>query len=192
MPNKLPWAYTEAVGAISPTYGYTPTQARIVELYDYYRSALMSAKYYGRKIELLKRIALAIDIGTALAASGSFAGLAIWKSDIGRNAFSLVLGCTAILSALRPVLRLPDKIGRYSKLFYGYMEVFYRIQALTADIRAAGRADPEHLRKAADTAERFRALELEGDAYQDSKKLLKYQDEVDVAIPVERLWLPSE
>jgi hypothetical protein len=173
-------------------YDYTPTQARIAELYDFYRTALMNAKYYGRKLQMLKRVALVIDIATALAASGAFAGLAVWKGDIGKNVFSLVLGLTAVLAAVRPVLQLPDKIGRCSKLSYGYMEVFYRIQILTAEIRAAGRVAPEHLQRVTDVMDRFRALELEGDAYQNPKRLLKYQDEVDVAIPVERLWLPSE
>ena len=184
-------AILESVGTTSP-YRYTPTQARVLTLYDDYRTALMNAKYYGRKIEVLTRITLVFDIGTALAASGAFAGLTFWNDGIGKNAFSVLLGCTAAISALRPFLRLPDKISRYSKLYYGYMEVFYRIQGLTADMRAAGRVDAEHLRKATDAAERFRALELEGDAYQDSSKLLRYQDEVNLAIPVESLWLPSE
>lgn len=116
----------------------------------------------------------------------------LWKSTIGANVFSVFLGIAAVLSALRPVLRLADKIDRYSKLHYGYLEVFYRIQSLIADMRIAGRVTDGHRAKASDLAERFRALELEGDAYQNQSKLLKLQDEVEVAIPSDQLWLPQE
>lgn len=122
----------------------------------------MNAKYYARKLEWLKRTNTSIDVVVAIVASAAFAGLAIWKSTIGANVFSVFLGIAAVLSALRPVLRLPDKIDRYSKLHYGYLEVFYRIQSLIADMRIAGRVTDGHRAKASDLAERFRALELEG------------------------------
>jgi hypothetical protein len=70
--------------------------------------------------------------------------------------------------------------------------VFYRIQALTSEMRSTGRVSDEHRSKASDLAERFRALELEGDAYQNQSKLLKIQDEVEVSIPFDQLWLPQE
>ena len=89
-------------------------------------------------------------------------------------------------------MRLSDKIDRYSKLHYGYLEVYYRIQSLISEMRAAGHLTAESQLKAADLAERFRSLELEGDAYQNPKKLLKYQDEVERAIPADQLWLPPE
>jgi hypothetical protein len=66
------------------------------------------------------------------------------------------------------------------------------IRKVFSEMRSTGRVSDEHRSKASDLAERFRALELEGDAYQNQSKLLKIQDEVEVSIPFDQLWLPQE
>ncbi len=53
-------------------------------------------------------------------------------------------------------------MDRYSKLHYGYMELFYRIESLVAEMRSAERISEGHLAKASELSDRFRALELEG------------------------------
>ena len=179
--------------AAAPTiYDYTPAQARLVQLYDYYRTCLMNAKYYARRIEILKWVNLGADILTAIVASSAFVGLAIWKSDVGKNLFSVLLGSSAVISVLRPVLRLSEKIDRCAKLHYGYLELYYRIDLLIAEIRTAQDVNEDHLKKMSELSERFRSLELEGDAYQSPKMLLKYQDEIERVLPADRLWLPSK
>lgn len=180
----------EAVSAA--VYDYTPTQNRIIELYKHYRTALMNAKFYARRIERLKRISMASDILTAAVASAAFGSLAVWKSGIGTNIFTVLLGASALISALRPVLRITDKVDRYSKLHYGYLEVYYRIDFLIAEMKGAAHVTPEQISKASEIADKFMALELEGDAHQSPKILLKYQDEIDLAIPPDQLWLPPE
>ena len=134
-------------------YDYTPTQSLVVGLYDEYRTSLMNAKYYGQRLRWLKLTSIASDVIVALAASAAFAGFAIWKASPGAVLLSIILGASALISAARPVLRLPDKIDRYSKLHYGYLEVYYRIQAITADMRGAGHVTDEHRVKASEVAE---------------------------------------
>lgn len=173
-------------------YDYTPIQARVIALHDSYRTSLMNARYYARRLHVLKQCSLAADIVTALAASAAFAGLTIWKTDTGTWGFTAVLGLSAIISAIRSVLRLPEKIERYSKLHYGYMELYYRIESLISEMRTSPRIDEEHLKKSTELSDRFRTMALEGDAYQDQKTLLKEQDEIERIIPAEHLWLPSQ
>ena len=173
-------------------YSYTPLQSRVVELHDQYRTALMNAKYYASRVVWLKRSNTICDVVVAISASASFAGLAVWKMGIGNLTFSVLLGIAALVSALRPILRIADKLDRYSKLHYGYLEIYYRIEALVSEMRTSGHVTAEQIAQATELSERFRALELEGDAYQQTKKLLRYQDEIELSIPAERLWLPSE
>ena len=180
------------MASTSAIYEYTPLQSRVVQLYDYYRTSLLNAKYYARKLELWKYVSIWSDGLIAVSASASFAGFAIWKSDLGKNVFTVFLAVTAVLSALRPIMRIPDKIDRISKLHYGYLELYYRIEALLSEMRSSERVTPEQLAKANDLSDRFRAMELEGDAYQNPKILLKYQDEIERIIPADRLWLPSD
>jgi len=164
----------------------------MIELYDCYRTSLMNAKYYARRLHRVKLLSTLSDCLIAVVATAGFASLVAWKSDLGKTIFTSLVGITAALSATRPILRLPDKIDRISKLHYGYLELYYRIEALVSAVKVEGHLSQEHIKKADDLTERFRALELEGDAYQDKTTLLKYQDEIDQIIPPERLWLPSE
>ena len=173
-------------------YDYTPTQLRVVELHDHYRTALMNAKYYARRLEWYKAINTWADVVVALATSSGFAGLAIWKNPIGANFSSALLAASALVAALRPIFRLSDRIDRYGKLQYGYLELYYRIDALISEMRSMDHVTEEHRQKASELAERFRALELEGDAYQNPQKLLSIQDEVEQALPAAQLWLPRE
>ena len=172
-------------------YEYTPIQARVVELHDFYRSSLMNARYYARLLRTVKIVDLIANVVSALTASAAFVGLVVWKSE-GIWILAALVATSAIVSALRPVLRIPDKMDRYSKLHYGYLELFYRIESLVSEMRTAKHIDEKHLENASELSNRFRALELEGDAYQDEKKLLKDQDEIELTIPAERMWLPSE
>ena len=180
------------MAASATIYDYTPLQARIVELYDCYRTSLMNAKYYARRLDRWKLASTISDGVVAISASGSFGSMAFWKQGVGANTFTVLLSIATLLSVLRPVLRIPDKIDHLSKLHYGYLELYYRIEALISEMRTAGRVSPEQLSKADALRERFRSLELEGDAYQSPKILLKYQDEIEKTLPTERLWLPSE
>ena len=177
---------------VPSVYSYGPQQARILRLYDEYRTALMNAKYYGKRLSFLKEVGLLMDIAVVLGTSSAFAGLAIWKGHIGANLWSWMLALSVLVSALRPILKITDKIDRYAKLQYGYLEVYYRLQTLTGEIRDAGGLNHDLKMRAAEIDDRFRALEMEGDAYQNPKKLLKVQDEVERSIPSDSLWLPQE
>ena len=121
-----------------------------------------------------------------------FLRLAVWGSDEGTWVLGSLVAASAIISAIRPVLRIADKMDRYSKLHYGYTELFYRIESLVSEMRVAERIDEDKLAKASELSDRFRALELEGDAYQNQKKLLKDQEEIERTIPADQLWLPSQ
>ncbi|MGI4829836.1 MAG: hypothetical protein ACRYFU_16820 [Janthinobacterium lividum] len=180
------------MSTLPSVYTYSPQQARVIRLYDEYRSCLMNAKYYGRHLSHLKLAALFSDILVVLGTSSAFAGLAIWKNHVGANVWSAVLAMSVLIAALRPILKITDQIDRYAKLQYGYLEVFYRLQSLTGDIRDAGGMNHDLQLRATELDDRYRALEMEDDAYQNPKKMLKAQDEVERSIPSDSLWLPQE
>ncbi len=177
---------------VNPVYSYTPNQHLVVGLHDQYRTALMNSKYYASGLETFKGLELWGDVVSALAGSYGFLSLAIWQHPLGRNVSSCLLAFAVIITALRPVIRLPERIDRYSKLAYGYLELYYRIGGLVSGIRSIGHVTDEDRHKAVELADRLRALELEGDAYQNTKKLLKTQDEIERTLPADRLWLPQE
>ncbi len=171
-------------------YSYTAEQAQVIRLYDLYRNCLTKSKYYGHKLKLYKRASVAMDILIALAASSAFTGQAIMKTQIGLNLVSFLLLASAVIAVIRPILKLSEGIDLYSKLYYAYTELFYRIEGLNDDIRRQNTFTKIHQRKASDIFDRYRDLELQNDPSENVKKMAKYQDAVDKTIPSDTLWLP--
>jgi hypothetical protein len=132
-----------------------------------------------------------MDILTALSTSSAFTAQAIMKTPIGINLVSLLLLASAVIAVVRPIVKIGDGINLYSKLYYAFSELFYRIESLNDDIRREESFTQLHQRKAKDIFERYRDLELQTEPIESSKRMSTYQDEVDKAIPANRLWLPS-
>ncbi len=171
-------------------YLYTAEQAQVIRLYDLYRNCLTKSKYYGHKLIFFKRLSITMDILIALAASSAFTGQAIMKKSIGLNVASFLLLASAVIAVIRPILKIGESIDLYSKLYYAYTELFYRIESLNDDIRRENALTKIHQRKASDIFDRYRDLELQNDPAENVKEMGKYQEEVDNAIPPSTLWLP--
>ena len=170
---------------------YTPLQAEVIRLHDLYRNCLLSRKYYAVNLKKYKVWNLTLDIIVALATSSAFAGLAILQTPVGTNVFSGLLAASVVISVIRPLLKLAEGVDRYSKLHYAYGELFYQIESLVADMRRKNRVTEEHFRAAADMADRYRNLALQDDPGPKQEALRKFQNEVNEAIPPDRLWLPA-
>ena len=173
------------------TINYSPEQAEVLRLNDLYRTFLLNQKYYAHKLNSYKFWNRVMDIVVALATSSAFAGLAIWKSALGANFFSVLLAVSVIVSVLRPVLKLSEGIDRYSKLHYGYSQLLFQIESVLTDIRRQGGPKDGHVRTIADIDDRYRNLALEDDAGPNLELLKRFQAEVNEAHPPERVWLPS-
>ncbi len=175
----------------SETIHYSPAQAEVLRLHDLYRTCLLNQKYYSHKLNSYKLWNRVMDIVVALATSSAFAGLAIWKSGLGANFFSILLAASVVVSVLRPILKLTEGIDRYSKLHYGYSQLSFQVENVLTDMRRRGGPQDDHLKTTADIEDRYRNLGLEDDAGPNLKLLKKFQAEVNEAVPAERLWLPS-
>ena len=155
-------------------------------------SAIEPQKYYACRLKQFKSVNLGMDIVLALSTSSAFAGLGIMKTPIGVNFFSILLCLSAVVSVLRPILKLSDGIDRYSKLHYAYAQLFLMIEDLQTQIRRTGGVRPEHLKASSDVFERYRNLVLQDDPGPSKRLLKKCQAEVNAQIPSESLWLPQE
>lgn len=171
-------------------YSYTADQAQVIRLYDTYRNCLLKVKYYGHRLQTYKRLNVVMDIATALAASSAFTGQALMKTGWGINTVSALLLTSAVITVVRPILKIGDGINLYSKLYSAFGELFYRIESLNDDIRDEEALTQLHKRKGKDIVERYRALELQTESVESARAMARYQEEVDKAIPADRLWLP--
>jgi hypothetical protein len=179
------------MGSPTSTAAYTPEQAEVLRLHKLYRDCLLSQKYYAERLSTRKFWAFAMDLTMAIATSTALAGMAVMKTTIGANLFSLILSLSVIVSVIRPLLKLSESIDRYSKLHYAYAELALQIDSLVADMRRKNNFREEHSKMAADIWERYRNLTLQDDAAPNRKTLKKFQAEVNEAHPSTTLWLPN-
>jgi len=90
-------------------------------VYDKIRTARLNVKYYSRRLQVLERSSLTLDLILAIAApTSTVAGLWFWQSESGRAIWQL-LGIPAALAAvLKPVLGLTKRIKEYESVLAGY------------------------------------------------------------------------
>jgi hypothetical protein len=170
---------------------YTTEQARMLSLHDLRRNSLLSAKYYGSKLTSLKRWSTTIDITTALAASGSLTSATAFKAFWDGNLLTLLLTSATILTVIKPILKLGNGIDHCSKLRYGYLELYQKVELLADDVRDATRFDGRHWDSLKALKDNFNKLGLQRDPRESQAKLSRMQDEVERSFPTDRLWLPE-
>lgn len=164
---------------------------RLWFLYNSYRDAAMNRKYYGIRLGRTRRLAMALDVLVAVGTSSSVGGWVIWKDSAGAATWAVLSGIAAVIAVVKPLLKLTDKVERYSKLFVGHGEALYDLKAAVGAVAAAGDYPESLSRKVDGTIERFKRL-AEHDDPQPHKRLLRLAyEEVKREIPVESLWIPE-
>ncbi len=161
--------------------------AELEELYDLLRTARLNAKYYGELVSNLQRWNLGVDIAIAIGTSSTLAGVAIFKTDSGRVALSIVAAVAVLLSIVKPILNLSKRVERASKLWGGYNTLFNTLRRAAVRIATTGCVDDDCRQIIKDAQDRMDALSGDDDPRPNPKVLQRIQAEVNLEIPAESL-----
>jgi len=164
--------------------------ARLWQIYDLYRTLAMNRKYYGLRLEQVRkrdrRLQFALAAGTSSGLAGWLANAAGW----GTGLWTILTGAAILAGVLVPVLDYASKIERYSKLHADYSMLCAQLQRVVAEIEAR-RTITEDMEATVNRAQlRFSDLSVEDDPAPDEELLRACQAAVNREIPVDRLWLP--
>jgi hypothetical protein len=175
---------------VNNIYEYTAQQAEVVRLHDRFRRCLMDQKYYAYRLSTYQRW----DMGTNLIAGIAMLFSLATRDSTGRvSVASYALGAIAALLFIgKPIFKVSDQIERYTILCCGFSECFHRIESLIADIRNADEVSADHHLRAAELFHRCAHLAIREDVSVNHKRLKRFKEEVEQAIPKETLWLPSK
>jgi hypothetical protein len=162
---------------------------RLKRIYTNYRLAAMSREYYACRLSRFKQWNLGFEIVLAIGASSSAVAVwYIWKAQVGQLIWALISGLAAVLAILKPILRLPDAIERYSKLHVGYTELAYDYQMVVDEIKAHGGISHE-MQEALTSAEtRMKKLTMADDPKPSERLLRKCQNSVKRVVPKFPEW----
>jgi hypothetical protein len=166
--------------------------ARLKHIYNNYRDVLLSRDYYACRLVYLKRCNLYYEVILALGASGSLiTGWYIWKTSYGQPVWASLSGVAAVLAILKPIIKISEEVGRYSKLYTGYADLAYDYKQLVNDIKIKSGISEESRRDAVSAEKRFKSLCVDDDPRPSEKLLRECQRAIKRRVPKFDDWLSS-
>lgn len=163
-------------------------------VYDRLRTARLNVKYYGRRLQTLKRWNLGLELVLlATAPSSAVAALWFWQTAGGRVAWQSLGVIAALAAVVKPVLKLTSTITQHESLVTGYRLLEYDLQGLKTEIEQQRRYD-EHLQ-----VEFKKSLTKERDLVSrepldpaDRRLRRRCQFEVLAELPLEAFFVPAD
>lgn len=172
------------------------------EIYDVYRHAALSAKYYAMKLKQARRTSNTLEVliavgatagagQTALAAAAQQLGIppdaAYWLIAAAMGSG----GIAAVLAGVKPFLKLDQRIEHCASQTSGYRGVVSEFERIAFDIKVK-RAIDQTVVSAFDGARgRFVELEKGDDPHVAESVLNAIKEKVNREIPPESLWWPA-
>jgi hypothetical protein len=103
-------------------------------VYNELRTARLNVKYLQRKLRTLKRVNLSYEIIMAVATSSTVAGFSFWQEGAGKAIWPGVGVVAALLSVVKPILKLPDTLQRKQELLASYMILDHDLNTIRVEI----------------------------------------------------------
>ncbi|MBA4379747.1 MAG: hypothetical protein C0393_03530 [Anaerolinea sp.] len=165
---------------------------RVLNLYNDYRRVLLNRKYYGYRLNTVKKWDSVLGIVIAVGASSAVGGWSLWREGIGATIWTVIGGTVALVTIIKPFLQLTKEIERYTKLFIGYGDTFYDLDLIVKEV-----SETEAFSKALEvsyqqTCDRLRQLAAEDDPQPNEKLRRQCFDEVNAERPVNTFWWPEK
>jgi hypothetical protein len=151
-------------------------RVQIKGIYNDYRKAYMNRLYYGCRVEYLKKVNMYYEIALAVGTSGTIAALYIWKTPVGEIAWPIFAGVVALLSIIKPILKLPEKIEKLSKLQIGYTELYYELDKLKRAMEENRGLTQDILKSSAEAQERYMKLAIDDEVPEEKALKKSFQD----------------
>jgi hypothetical protein len=160
-------------------------------IYDLHRVLRMNALYYGKKLRRVQGWNLAIEIGIALSTSATIGTLL--RPVPGFHWLLWVFSLTAaVLGVLKPIIGLPRRVERLSKLWSDYITLSLETGRIVGQIQAYQHVSPEMENAVESVRDRFDELSKREDPYPNAGLLKKQQAVVEKELPMDRLWSPPQ
>lgn len=165
------------------------------DVYDEYRTTRLSCKYYSARLGQHERWQFWMEMILAATAPGSaIAGWALWGDDRGKWVWMILMGVSALLAIMKPLLRLYEKAETLEAVTMGYNQLDNDYKKLVIAIRQEKNLTPalqDEFRTLMDRARDLRGKEVV-ERVPDKKLRSQFEAEVARELPVESFFVPSE
>lgn len=167
---------------------HDPLTTELWAIYDEYRAACLSRKYYGRRFKWFRRISVSLDL--IVAASTTLAATQLLKGG-HQEILQWFAAASALAALAKSTYAISKDVDRYAHLYKGYNELTDKYRRLCTDIKIAKAVDASARKRAKDLAEKMDALSSQEDPDHDSGRLEKLKAEVEREIPTTWFYWPA-
>jgi hypothetical protein len=161
-------------------------------VYDCYRRALLNKKYYADRLEHTKKWSTTMECLVVIGTSGAIATWAVWRTSAGQIAWAIITATATVIAGLKPILKFPDRVEKYTKLVANHFALFDECDQLVQDIRTRGEFTDQMWKTFQETQNRSRKLGLDDDPRPLPRLVEKFTAEVNREIKSEDLWWPTQ
>ena len=167
---------------------------RLVLLYNDYRDAVLSLKYYSARLVRFRRICFATDIAIAIGTSSSIGAWKFWSWTWGEDIWAMLGGLTAVIAVAKPIFQPARRVEQYQALTSSFQALTFDLEKLARTVKLQHNLSQTDIEKWESAQERLKDLapKEESDAEQDKKLKLSLYQEVNKEIPPSSLWIPKE
>lgn len=165
----------------------------IVDVYNQFRTTRLNIIYLETVVTRLKCCNTLMDCAIALAASSDVAGIWFLQGATSQIVWKWLIGITAILSVIKPLLRLTTRVQKGEKELLGYKLIFFDIQKLIIKVNQGQRytaALKTDFLKILDR--RANLIHIEEAHFTFKRLLRKCYEQVNLEIPCKTLLIPKE
>jgi hypothetical protein len=164
--------------------------ARLIIIYNEYRTSCLNAKYYGCRLHSVQRTNFWLEVVVAAGTSAGIGGLTLLQSEPAHSIWTVIAAVSAVLAIVKPVANLSAKLSKYARLYGEYAKLTATIRTVVENITVTKDFLPEDERVYRSAQATFSELAKDDDPRPSRRLLTKLQNEVNNEISPETLWLP--
>lgn len=165
---------------------------RMIQIYNWYRTARLNVLYYEESFKLWTRAVLIHDVLIAL--SGASSPIAFWQRStqplLHQVWFYLTL-FAASSAALKPILRWQNKLTLYTELHTHYCDLYIDLKCLIEDVTVAQGLNVKFNSVFEHCRIKFKELGKKEPPV-DNDKVKRLEQRVIHEIYINNCWLPPE
>jgi hypothetical protein len=164
----------------------------IWDVYDQYRTARLTVRYYEYRLKGLRRNNFIIELMLAISVSAGVAGLWFWGTVVGGIIWKIIITVAAFAAVVKPLLKLPDRIQEQSVILAAWRELDDELQKLSVLVRQCGKYNSELQNRFLSLMEKRSAIVKKETAEAIDEKLReKCFEQVNQELPSDKFFVPG-
>ena len=169
-----------------------PAHHPVWSVYDEQRTARLNVRYLQRELARLKFVDRWSEILVAVATTSSVGSFWVLQTLIGGAIWKTAGAIAVVVSIVRPILRLSDRIQEKEKLLTGYSVLDHDLHCICIEIRHARKYDNSLHKEFVSAMNRKAELIKTNSASPVDEKLLKKCEAlVILELPAESFFIPE-